>query len=748
METFTSIEINLDFVDDGLRLQLDAKTSDTIFDALESAEQNGEARFQILEGCFYYFTFNSENFHFSVESEQIVQAFPKNKRTGLIAPNTYVGTLQLHIVNSLTEKKSIFGIEVQSVKSSYRSDYRAMLEFITERCTDLLLQYGSPVAQYFEPDFDKDYETLYQRFSFVRSVVSTNEFSEAVHRIVTSPVSNWARTSEDIDIRRVKRISGQEIRKLAKSESRLPLDDGHYLKSYGLNAMPEKLSVSKKTDSVDTPENRFVKYVLEAILQFCTEIYNHVPAKSGLAVESEYLIGVLESQLQHSIFNEISKPATLKLNSPVLQRKEGYREILRVWLIFQLAAKLIWEGGNDVYQAGKKDVATLYEYWTFFVLLDVISDIFRIEPSDISSLLEFTTGGINLRLKQGRFTSLRGTYDSGIRTYNIRFCYNRSFGGNISYPKGGSWTTTMRPDYTLSMWPSDINEKVAETNGSLVHIHFDAKYKLANFSQFTENSSSAAATENGIYKNSDLLKMHAYKDGIRRTAAAYVLYPGSQNINYRAFHEIIPGLGAFPLNPSKTTEGITDLKFFILEIVNYLNDLSSQFIKISRKTHEIHAESPDSEKIYKGRIPGFFGLPPTWIPDETFVITSFFYNDAHRQWILNNGIYNLYFDNNKQEFVINKSIIDARYLLLFDKDTSGATLWRISGNGIKLYTGGKPEIPGISEFIDKYNWIIEVEKIADDRDMIIWNHDKVKEDLRTRNNSEVYTLTALLKLCQ
>ncbi|MBK8110765.1 MAG: hypothetical protein IPK46_10785 [Saprospiraceae bacterium] len=65
-----------------------------------------------------------------------------------------------------------------------------------------------------------------------------------------------------------------------------------------------------------------------------------------------------------------------------MQRKEGYREVLRVWLMFDLAAKLIWTGGEDIYSGGKKDIATLYEYWLFFKLLDLFQSIFEINPKE------------------------------------------------------------------------------------------------------------------------------------------------------------------------------------------------------------------------------------------------------------------------------------------------------------------------------------------------------------------------------
>jgi len=34
--------------------------------------------------------------------------------------------------------------------------------------------------------------------------------------------------------------------------------------------------------------------------------------------------------------------------------------------MFDLAAKLFWQGGEDVYSGDKKDVAVLYEYWLIF----------------------------------------------------------------------------------------------------------------------------------------------------------------------------------------------------------------------------------------------------------------------------------------------------------------------------------------------------------------------------------------------
>lgn len=78
----------------------------------------------------------------------------------------------------------------------------------------------------------------------------------------------------------------------------------------------------------------------------------------GLQAEIEGLADDLEEMFFHDVFKQVSRPELLPLNSPVLQRKEGYRQVLRAWMLFELAAKLSWAGGDDVYAGGKRDAAT------------------------------------------------------------------------------------------------------------------------------------------------------------------------------------------------------------------------------------------------------------------------------------------------------------------------------------------------------------------------------------------------------
>jgi hypothetical protein len=758
MKSVSNIEINLDSVKDGLRLWVDARRPDSLFDAEENASEHNEARFQLVEGCLYDFQISDPDFVLGDVGENIIQQHKRTKNLGTIAPNIFVGTLSIPLLEKESnQERCKVELEVQSIKSGYRDDYRDMLELITEKCTDLLLQANSPVSQHFEIDYTKDSQTLYQKFAFIKSVIGTDEFAEAIHRIVTAPVTKWTETTEEKDIRNARRFSNTNIKEILKGSKRTKLPESHYLRSYGIGTLPERITTIRKTDSVDTPENRFIKHALENFLKFCTDINNKAKEfrHKKMENESELLIRELEGQLHHTLFKDISRPTTLKLNSPVLQRKEGYREVLRVWLMFDLAAKLIWKGGDDIYSGGKKDIATLYEYWLFFKLLDLFQSIFDIEPKDISDLIKETPDGLNLQIKQGKFTALRGVYDSGSRKLNIRFNYNRSFSGKKTYPDSGSWTTTLRPDYTLSFWPFGISETEAEKQELIVHVHFDAKYKIANLTDFlernTDNDLDEEKAENrkGIYKNADLLKMHAYKDAIRRTGGAYVLYPGDKSINQKGFHEIIPGLGAFPVKPSKTDSGIGELKAFILEIIEHFINRASQREKIAYRTFDIYKNPPESENVVKEPLPEPYNTNRDLIPDDTFILVGYYNSPEQYNWIQQKGLYNFRMGSGTGSLILDKETVSSKYLLLHTiGDTDSGDLWKIVSKGPKVYSKAdliRKGYPSPSQ--DNY-LVIQIEPVTDSEfENVSWNFRNLENYSTGRASAFPFTtsLTELMK---
>ncbi len=676
---------------------------------INDAEENGEAPFQIKEGCYYEYKITNG---FSLRPSEIVSQSKVNDSSGRISPNIYVGTLSIDVLDAEKLKCGEIKLEVQSVKTSYRQDYRHMLEEITEKCTELLLQHSAPVSQYFEVDFNADANTLYQRFAFIKSILESVEFNDSVHKIISAPVTRWKESEIIKDIRSVKRFNNSAIRQLTSAGNRVELPNQHPLKNR-LQSVPSKIKVSNKTETVDTPENRFVKHALVSFQSFCIDFKTKLNDNNRIKNEAGLLIDRLEQFLSHSVFKEISNPTTLPLNSPILQRKEGYREILRVWLMFDLAAKMVWHGGDDVYSGNKRDVAVLYEYWLFFKLLDIIKEVFKIDSLATEKLIEQTRDGLGLKLKQGKFLPVEGVYISDTRKLRIEFSYNKTFSGDKPYPDGGSWTRNLRPDYTLSIWPYGIEQEQAEHEELIVHIHFDAKYKIENlqtiFGKDENLDDEKEEQKKGTYKRADILKMHTYRDAIRRTAGAYVLYPGSEKSQKQGFHEVLPGLGAFAISPSKSNNGSEALKKFLNEVVEHFMNRASQREKISLKTYEIYKEKKSSN--LNENLPEPFGLNRNLIPDETFVLIAY-YRKENWSWIVKNGLFNTRAGSRRGSLRLGPSEAGAKYILLHTiGETKTGQLFKVRDTGPRIFSRKTLERIDYPKDIRKQNQYYLVYKI-------------------------------------
>ena len=155
----------------------------------EEADQHAEARIQICEGATYEYRLAPAKFALKEQAGIIrrSKAFQSHNQ-GRITPGLNIGRLRLEAESTgdFRESASI-DIEVRPTKVGYRNDYRQMLELITERCTDLILEFRSPVEQTLLFNSSGNPETICQRFAFVKSLVTSKKFRDAVHRIIALP---------------------------------------------------------------------------------------------------------------------------------------------------------------------------------------------------------------------------------------------------------------------------------------------------------------------------------------------------------------------------------------------------------------------------------------------------------------------------------------------------------------------------------------------------------------------------------
>jgi predicted component of viral defense system (DUF524 family) len=690
--------------------------SNTLFE-INTADvlEHGEERFQLIEGREYEYELPTEYFLKTIPS--VVSSSKINPSQGRIKTGNYVGRLVLTVCSKYDIDDIEVAVEIQSYKTDYRKDYRTMLGDITDECTELLMQHSSAVSQRVTSNYDALAKTLYQRFVFIKSVIDSDAFTNAVQRIVSMPVTSWSHRFEDADIRRSRRITASHLKQFASRQDRI----NHSIGS--LKSIPARLTTQIKTDTVDTPENRFVKHVIKEFEYLCGLVCSKSKGEKNkpfIFYEAKALENKFSELLNHNVFREVSPLQSIPLNSPVLQKKEGYRDVLNAWLKYDLAAKLIWNGLDDEqYNVGKRDVATLYEYWLFFKLLRLVENIFNVERTETAKLIEKTKDGLGLKLKQGNHTAISAKYTHKSRELNIKYSFNRSF-GKSKYPAGGSWTQQMRPDYTLSIWPSAFSEDDAEKQELIVHIHFDAKYKIEGLKPFKEqieiNADEKLEQKEGRYKRDDLLKMHAYKDAIRRTVGAYVLYPGNKPVEHRGFREIIPGLGAFPVSPSSNGGDIEEIKKFLLCVVDNFSNRASKQERLSYHVYDINKEI--NTKQVNDVMPEYAvnGLTQRALPiEETTVLVGYVNNDQ-LDWVKDKKLYNIRMDNKGlKEYDAN--LVGANYLLLHKKgELITSNIWRIISKAPKLISKKNlvkdkfyPRTPSCEFYL-----LFELEKVSDD----------------------------------
>jgi len=674
----------------------------------EQSRGDGEGQVQLLEGVRYEYSLSKPEFRLALsqhytDTQGIVLPSQVSGRThcGVLNPGLATGRLPMVVRDASGKELGRADLEVRSRKLNYKADYQEMLEEITAHCVDLLQELKAPSLFNAEPDPGYDAATLAQRFAFVRGLLQSTGFDNALHRITTHPHQIWQHESHDRSTARGFKPSGKVLRHLAQGSRRVPVPVTHPMHNT-LATLPEYVTVTQATPTQDTPENRFVKFALRSFHGFLDTMRGRVldnVKDARLVQEITALCTKLDEALGSEVLRHVGEPNFLPLGSPTLQRREGYREVLQAWLNFAMAAKLVWHGGEQVFGAGQRDVATLYEYWVFFKLLGVVASVFNLDKPANETLLEQTADGFGLKLKAGKFMALTGRSTQLGRVLEVQFSYNRSFRATQKPRVPGSWTENLRPDYTLSLWPVGFTAEEAELQELMVHVHFDAKYRIDQVTALLSEATDAASMDeealgnvlnaekqderHGSYKRADLLKMHAYRDAIRRTQGAYVVYPGQVGADKRleSFHEVLPGLGAFALRPGI---GTAVLEAFLRDVVSHVADRAS-----AREQHSFH-----TWKIYQT------ALPPTVqeqraaylvVPEkaaagnvrntplrEIFVVVGWVKGHAHLQWVLKERKYNFRMGGAPGALRLSGQVVGATYLLLHgDNEKAVPGLFRI-----------------------------------------------------------------------
>lgn len=512
------------------------------------------------------------------------------------------------------QKECSFDFEVVPDKINYEEDYVKLTEAIAEECSALLLDYTSPTSLSFQQESFKESNIL-EQFIFLRQFCFSDNLESLFASIKRNP-----------DRRLIKEEELKPFGTGIPSEKFFSNPFSHsrgWMKTTAGNYLPYEVAAIHKYDSFDTAANRFIKFALITFSEVCTKVIDKVEVdKNGNEYFSEAskIFNQISDILNDSFFDDINELTIIPVNNQVLEKREGYSQIFNAFSMIDLALKLDWKGKDEVYKGESKNTALLYEYWLFFELRKIIHEISGQDKncSGMEPYRQFISdvNGLTISLQQGNPSLQSFIFEDEKLTVNLY--YNRTFSPAqfSSSVYWGSYSRPFRPDYTLALFSSEYKREIdAVKAGDVSYIHFDAKYRIQDLTQFintdkkqisekflekTENQLSEEENEEilqekndeiiNTYKRGDLLKMHTYNDAIRRTVGSYVLYPGNENNSERneqssVYDEILPGVGAFAIRPGNEHAGHKAIKDFIKKIISFKSN------KASRKSRTTYFEN-------------------------------------------------------------------------------------------------------------------------------------------------------------
>ena len=255
-----NIEIPIEGVKENFILSIYPQTEKCLL--FENDTPSTETKYQLMEGCTYYYEFISQTnqYQFSEENEIIHfhSAKAKHPCEGIITTGVYVGHLKLSICDILTKEiHAKVDLEIRSKKADYESDYRQMLNEISEYYTDLILQQGAPVSQQLDINESLSAQTLYQRFAFVHSIIDNDSFIEAIHKIISNPVKKWTEANTYSNIVSIKKFSRKSIQQIASAKNRISIPNGYEGFPHQLTSLPRSIEIEYKKYN---PQNEALRF--------------------------------------------------------------------------------------------------------------------------------------------------------------------------------------------------------------------------------------------------------------------------------------------------------------------------------------------------------------------------------------------------------------------------------------------------------------------------------------------------------
>ncbi len=422
-------------------------------------------------------------------------------------------------------------VKIRNLKIT-EGQYFNMLDSITSKSANLIFSFSQPVglnARRIKPGKDMVYlEMLFIKMYLLDQRPEIDGIASAIladpHRIFER--SRHCRRLEDVSdldhdacLEMVSRAGGLNMLPGNHPLGSTALGTA-LLKSSGRNLYPSELVVEEKHQSLDSHENRFVKHMLGWLVRKIAG-FNAVCLSGGslnqnLTADMALLERKLSRFAMAAMWRDVGQMRMFPASSQVLQRREGYRSFFHLYSLLTLCTQVDFALPDFSRIIETKDVPTLYEYWAFFVVKELLEE----NESLISARMIFNDDS----KEQTVSYELLLEYEKG-----VSLSFNRTFTA-----PGKSYSHDLRPDISI------------EYRGKI--LIFDAKYKGKDAGFYGDEDNQGIIR---TFQMGDIDKMHTYRDAIDKVEGAYALYPGQDRKLFQppGAKKVYQGVGALPLRP-------------------------------------------------------------------------------------------------------------------------------------------------------------------------------------------------------
>lgn len=478
-------------------------------------------------------------------------------------------------------------LEIFPTKLDYKEDYKRLLEEVNDEIYNLAYHFikktylTAKINVEGKPSRSEFFRLLTHHFDHLMKSVSQIE-RQPHHKLITTHVKVRGEQLGRLD---------QTGRKYLNKRPKLFVDVKNGIELNNSSVMPSSGLKIKKELTYNTLENQFIKWIMLRLKDRAQDLLEKIQAANhrfereqddDLICSISTKIKALEQQLKNTFWRSIGK-LDRSVMSLVIQMAPGYRDVFQTYLILSKGLSL----QGKIYQMSVKDVATMYEYWTFIKLGQILGKKYEMISQDI---IKVNREGLFVNLDTN--STAKRVYKHPVTKEQIILTYQKT---ERNLP-----TVSQKPDTTLSI----------EKKGKDFHYNyiFDAKYRI-DFA--VEGSYYQRHYQKPGPMEDDINTMHRYRDSLvveidgpfERTAfGAYILFPWKNEEEYEDhhFYQSIGkvNIGGLPFLPNATR--------VVEQFIEHLIEKSPEEIQqegiLPRGTKQDWISSLD-EKVLVGTVP-------------------------------------------------------------------------------------------------------------------------------------------------